>query len=126
MRGGNMDLRLEIQRAVQTRSRSGDVKTDGWVKVGEVWAEQMSVKAAERYLSQQVVAEAEIAFRMREWPGPTLFGPEERFRLLDGGTPQYVSAVMQARGRRSNGGFVVLASSRREITRADGAAVGEE
>lgn len=121
-----MDLRVEVQRAVQGRTRSGEVKTDGWVLVTEVWAEQMSVKAAERYLSQQVVAEAETAFRMREWPGPMAFGPEERFRLLAYGIPQYVSAVMQARGRRSNGGFVVLANSRQEITRADGAAVGEE
>lgn len=125
MRGGDMDARVTIQRATQTQSRSGELQTIEWADVGKVWAGELSVKAAERYASQQMIAEAETAFKMRVWPGPEKFGPQEQFRLVVGGVPHYVVAVMRVRGRRSNGGFIVGAKSRQEVVTADGDPVGE-
>ena len=119
MRGGRLDLRASVQRAVQTRSRKGELVTAGWVDVAEIWAGEMSMATAERYASQQDIATAECAFLVRAWPGPELFCPEDRFRLVVGGQVYYVRGVARVRGKRGAGGYAVTASTRAEITTPD-------
>lgn len=123
MRAGKLDTRVRIERAQQGRSRKGEMVTLAWALVCEVWAGRKTTAAAERYTSQQLVAEADVAFQMREWPGPQTFGPEERFRLLvganaqgEGGTPYNVVGVMPMAQRGA--GFMVLGRSRAETTPA--------
>lgn len=124
MRGGKLDTRVRIERAQQGKTRKGEVITQAWVLVAEVWAGRRTTGAVERYLSAQLVAEVDVAFEMRTWPGPQTFGPEERFRLVtgadasgDGGTAHNVSGVMDLPKRGA--GYMVLCRSRGETTAAD-------
>lgn len=122
MRGGKLDQRLRIERAQQGKTSKGEVTTQAWMEVTEVWAGERTVAAVERYVSAQLVAEVSTAFEMRMWPGPQTFGPEERFRLqrIVGGQPVgepfNVSGVVGIPKRGS--GFFVLCKSRGETTAA--------
>lgn len=123
MRGGKLDTRVRIERAEQKRSRKGEVLTEGWVLVTTVWAGERNTAAVERYAAQQVVAETDSAFEMRSWPGPVVFGPEERFRLNvgakkdgTGGTPYNVRGIVKMPKRGQ--GVMVLCRARAETTTA--------
>lgn len=124
MRGGKLDTRLRIERAATAKSSKGETITAGWVLVTEVWAGQRTTGAVERYLSAQLVAEVDVAFEMRVWPGPQTFGPEERFRLVvgadadgEGGTPYNVRGLLALPKRGA--GFMVLCRTRGELTDAE-------
>lgn len=123
MRGGKLDTRVRIERATQGKTGKGEVVTTAWGLVTEVWAGRRTTGAVERYLSAQLVAEVDVAFEMRVWPGPQTFGPEERFRLVtganaagEGGTHYNVSGVVDLPKRGS--GFMVLCRTRGETTAA--------
>lgn len=120
MRAGKLDTRVRIERAQQGKTSKGETVTNGWALVTEVWAGRRTTAAVERYLSAQLVAEVDVAFEMRTWPGPQTFGPEERFRLVTGGEggPAFnVSGVMDLPKRGS--GFMVLCRTRGETTDAE-------
>ena len=124
MRGGKLDARVRIERAEQKRSRKGEVVTDAWALVTEVWAGERNTAAVERYTSQQLVAETDSAFEMRAWPGPAVVGPEERFRLVlgakkdgSGGTPYNVLGIIKMPKRGQ--GVMVMCRARAETTTAD-------
>ena len=123
MRGGKLDTRVRIERAQQKRSHKGEVLTDGWALVTTVWAGERNTAAVERYAAQQLVAETDSAFEMRSWPGPVVFGPEERFRLNvgakadgSGGTPYNVLGILKMPKRGQ--GVMVLCRARAETTTA--------
>lgn len=124
MRGGKLDTRLRIERATTGRSRKGEIVATGWALVVEVWAGQRTTAAVERYTAQQLVAEMDTAFQLRVWPGPQVFGPDERFRLVvganeagEGGTPYNVLGVVPIPKRGE--GFMALCRARAETTRPD-------
>jgi head-tail adaptor len=123
MRGGRLDTRVRIERAEQGRTRKGEVVTTAWAEITTVWAGSRTMAAAEKFTAQQVVAEADVALEMRAWPGPQVFGPEDRFRLVvgvdlkgAGGYPAAVVGVVPSRQR--GGGFMVMARTRAETTAA--------
>lgn len=119
MRAGKLDTRLRIERAQQGRTRKGEMVTLSWALVCEVWAGRRTTQAAERYTGAQLVAEADVAFQVRVWPGPQVIGPEERFRVVEGGengAPYNVLGVMPMAQRGS--GFMILGRGRAETTAA--------
>lgn len=124
MRIGKLDTRLRIERAQQRKTSKGETVNASWALVAEVWAGRRTTAAMERYMSAQLVAEVDVVFQMRTWPGPQTFGPEERFRLVadadaagEGGTAYNVSGVMPDPKRGC--GFMVLCRTRAETTAAD-------
>lgn len=123
MRAGKLDTRVRIERAQQGKTGKGETVTKAWAPITTVWAGRRTTAAVERYLSAQLVAEVDVAFEVRTWPGPQTFGPEERFRLQPmvgdqpSGPPFRVHGVMDLPKRGS--GFMVLCSARAETTKAD-------
>lgn len=120
MRGGKLDVRLKIQRATQTRNRTGEVVNGDWSPVATVWAGERNTAAAERYTGTQLVAETDSVFEMRSWPGPAVFGPEERFRVVLGEAPDAVAynvlGIVKLPKRGS--GVMVMCRARAETTPA--------
>lgn len=107
MRAGKMDRRITLQR----KSSSGDsfgqpIETWADISGGTVWAEVSPVSGNERWLSQQMIAEADTLFRIRYMAGLT---PLDRV-VYDGRTYD-VKSVIEI-GRRE--GLDISAKTRAE------------
>lgn len=87
MRAGKLDKVLTVETLVSGRTPKGDVTTDEWHHAKDMYCETPSMKLVERYISAQVVAEMETAFRLREWP-PSLTPAEPATqRIVYNGRP---------------------------------------
>ena len=87
MLAGNLDRRITIQAATETRdSQGGVVKV--WATVAELWAERRDVRGREYFSARQEVAENMATFRIRWRTGIT-----EKMRVLSDGKTYDIEAI---------------------------------
>lgn len=71
MRAGELDRSIIIQSATETRDSYGDV-LPSWTTFATVWATVTANRGDERFAAYQVVAQADILFRIRWRSGITV------------------------------------------------------
>ena len=96
MNAGKMDRRITLQRKSSSQDSFGEA-IDTWADISTVWAEVVPVSGNERFVSQQVIAEADTLFKIRYMSGLT---PLDRV-VYDGRTYD-VKGVIEI-GRRREG-----------------------
>ncbi len=64
MRIGRLDRRIVIQQRTDTKDSHGD-PVPAWSALATVWAEKLPMRGAERFQSQQTLAQADHRWRIR-------------------------------------------------------------
>jgi len=106
MNAGRMDRRITLQRKSSSQDSFGQ-PIETWADISTVWAEVVPVSGNERFVSQQVIAEADTLFKIRYMSGLT---PLDRV-VYDGRTYD-VKGVIEIGRRRE--GMQIAAMTRAE------------
>ncbi len=68
MRAGKLDQRINIEQNSPVQNSVGE-QTDFWTTLATVWAEVVPLKGRETFNSDQVIAIADVRFRIRHREG---------------------------------------------------------
>lgn len=105
---GDLDNRITIERAVETRDAFNSV-TKTWTSVATVWASKEDIRDAERVASQEVGAEITTRFQIRY--SSEVAGVDPKHRVICAGRTYDIVAVKEI-GRRE--GIEITAAARAE------------
>lgn len=109
MRAGDLDRRVELQRAATTRD-AFNAPVPAWVKLAEVAAAKVDVSDAERLANAEIGAAVTTRFRIR-W-SPEVADLSAKDRLICEGRTYAISGVKETGGRRV--GLEITASARND------------
>lgn len=120
MKAAALDKRVTILQRARVRDTATGELVDGWAAMppGELWAQMLDVRATERYVASQEIAEVTAAFRLRWSPGLLTLTPDQ-YRLTWNAFTYNIRGVVEIQRRQ---GVVVLCSARAEGRTADGTA----
>jgi head-tail adaptor len=111
MRAGRLDKRVTIQRRTRTRDPASGELVDGWSDYARnIAAQKLEGRVLERYAGQQLLAVANVGFRLRYFPGLLTLTPDEH-RLMYGRQEFLIHGVDEIQRRQ---GVVVYCSARAE------------
>lgn len=94
MRAGRLDRRIIIEQNTPTLNSHGD-EVDSWATLATVWAEFVPLRGAEKFQSEQTLAQADYRFRIRHRTDVT---PKERIKL--NGDIYDITAVLEIRRKQ--------------------------
>lgn len=120
MKSAALDKRVTILQRARVRDPASGELVDGWAALppGEIWAQMLDVRATERYVASQEIAEVSAAFRLRWSPALLTLTPDQ-YRLTWNAFTYNIRGVVEIQRRQ---GVVVLCSARAEGRTATGAA----
>lgn len=92
MRAGRLDRRVTLESS--TAPTSGDPTAETWDEECTVWAEQMDLAGAERFLRSGLTSETSAVYRIRY-----LSGVDSSWRLCDGAGVWRIIDASEGMGR---------------------------
>lgn len=116
MRAGKRDKRIVVERRSQVRDRGTGELVETWNPIGELWAEMMQGRAAERYAVSQKIAEVTTVFSVDWSPGLLVITPDEH-RVAWNGLTFDVKGCIEIQRRR---GVAITVIARTEGLTAQG------
>lgn len=91
---GDLDRRIQIQEAVETKDTAGDVISTAWVDLFKLWAKRVPRSAGtERSIQAGVLREFDVRFEVRDGRKAQSIAPETHRVLYKGRIYEIVGTV---------------------------------
>lgn len=117
MRAGSLDRRIRFETATEARNPITNEIERKFLPVATVWAQRTPVlgtrTGAEIFAGQQIVANAEIRWRIR-WPREFAVTPDETCRLIDLGDNNRDHDILSVAEIGRHEGLEILTKARAE------------